>query len=132
VAVLRALADQAPAPLKEMLEGWLNRDAEAAPGWGGYFRRDDVPGLAIYGHVLNQDEIRRAEQAAGASAEEAEAALAGIAQAFKRGYRYGWCYSAEAPEGELGSVHVSRCVPVASFVRTDRSCLSGVTAASWR
>ena len=112
VAVLRALADQAPAPLKEMLEGWLNRDAEAAPGWGGYFRRDDVPGLAIYGHVLNQDEIRRAEQEAGANAAEADTALTAIAQAFKRGYRYGWCYSTDAPEGELGAVHVTPCVPL--------------------
>jgi hypothetical protein len=114
VAVLRAMNDQAPAPLKEMFEGWLNRNAEAAPDWGGYFRRDDVPGLTIYGHVLNQDDIRRAEQAAGASAEEADAAIAGIAQAFKRGYRYGWCYSADAPKGELGTVHISRCVPVSA------------------
>jgi hypothetical protein len=36
VAVLRAMADQAPAPLEEMFQGWLNRDAEAVPGWGGY------------------------------------------------------------------------------------------------
>jgi hypothetical protein len=112
VAVLRATADQAPAPLKEMFEDWLNRDAEATPGWGGYFRRDDLPGLTIYGHVLNPDKIRRAEQAAGASAEEADAALAGIVHAFKRGYLYGWCYSTEAPEGELGAVRVHDCVSV--------------------
>ena len=31
---------------------------DGVPGWGGYFRRDDVPGLTIYGHVLNQDEFR--------------------------------------------------------------------------
>ena len=111
-AVLRAMADQAPAPLKEMFEDWLNRNAQATPCWGGYFRRDDVPGLTIYGHVLNPDEIRRAEQAAGAGAEEADAALAGIVQAFRRGYRYGWCYSTEIPEGELGAVHVRQCVPV--------------------
>jgi len=112
LAVVRAMADQAPAPLKEMLEGWQSRDAKAAPGWGGYFRRDDVPGLPIYGHVLTQDEFRRAEQAAGASAEEAAATLAGIAQAFERGYRYGWCYSANAPQGELGAVHVSHCLAI--------------------
>jgi hypothetical protein len=112
VAVLRAMADQAPAPLKEIFEGWLNRDAAATPGWGGYFRRDDVSGLTIYGHVLNQDEIRRAEQTAGASAEEVDAALAGLTQAFKRGYRYGWCYSTDAPEGELGAVYVNQCAPV--------------------
>jgi hypothetical protein len=114
VAVLQAMADQAPAPLKEMFEGWLNRGAEAPPRWGEYFRRDDVPGLIIYGHVLNQEEIRRAEQAAGASAEEADAAIAGIAQAYKRGYRYGWYYSADAPKGELGAVHVRQCVPVSA------------------
>jgi hypothetical protein len=62
--------------------------------------------------VLNQEEIRRAEQAAGATAEEADAALAGIAQAYKRGYRYGRCYSADAPKGELGTVHAGDCVPV--------------------
>jgi hypothetical protein len=123
VAVLRAMADQAPAPLKEMFESWLSRDADATPGWGGYFRRDDVPGLTIYGHVLNPDEIRRAEHTAGVSAEEADAALAGISQAFKRGYRYGWCYSADAPEGELGAVHVSQCVPLtASEFEAARRC----------
>ena len=62
--------------------------------------------------MLTQDEFRRAEQAAGASAEEAAATLAGIAQAFKRGYRYGWCYSANAPQGELGAVHVSHCLAI--------------------
>jgi hypothetical protein len=112
VAVLRAMADQAPAPLKEMFDDWLSRDADASLGWGGYFRRDDVLGLTIYGHVLNQDEIRRAEQTAGASVAEADAALAEVAQAFKRGYRYGWCYSVDVPEGELGAVHVSQCAPV--------------------
>jgi hypothetical protein len=65
--------------------------------------------------VLNRDEIRRAEQAADASAEEADATLTAIAQAFKRGYRYGWCYSADAPEGELGVVHVTHCVPVTAW-----------------
>jgi hypothetical protein len=114
VAVPRAMTDQTPPPLKEMFEGWLIGDGEATPGWGGYFRRYDVPGLTVYGHVPNQDEIRRAEQAAGASAEEADAALAGIAQAFKRGYRYGWCYSADTPEGELGVVHVRHCVAVSA------------------
>ena len=113
------MVNQAPAPLKELFEGWLNRDVETAPGWGGYFRRDDVPGLTIYGHVLNEDEILRAEQAA-ASAQEADAALAGITQAFKRGYRYGWCYSADAPEGELGIIHIRRCVPVSASRRSSR------------
>ena len=84
VAVVRAMADQAPAPLKGMFQGWLNRDAEAAPGGGGYFRRDELPGLTIYSHVLNQDEFDQAEQAAGASAGEADATLAGIAHAFQR------------------------------------------------
>ncbi len=71
--------------------------------------------------ALNRDEFRRAEQAAGASAEEADAAFAAIAQAFKRGYRYGLCYSADVPEGEFGAVHVSHCVPVtASELETAR------------
>ena len=42
---------------------------------GGHVRRDDLPGLTIYGHLPNHDEIRRAERAAGASATQADAAL---------------------------------------------------------
>jgi DDE superfamily endonuclease len=81
-------------------------------GLGGHFRRDDVPGRTIYGHVLNEDEIRRAEQAAGASAEEADATVTAIAQAFQRGYRGGCLWrrcagrrTRRRPHNPLGAGH---------------------------
>jgi hypothetical protein len=79
-------------------------------GWGAYF---EIPaalnmGLHAWGKVMDRQELEDGEREAGADDAETEQTMANMDNSYARGYRFSWTYSAPYPEGELGSVHVSK------------------------
>jgi len=97
---------------------------QQAIGWGDCFRYTWKPdgrhilagslaeGVTIYGQVMTRAEVRHSELAAGASHDEAQAALRRIMHAYGRGWRHGRCYSVIEPDGESGDTHVAVMTPI--------------------
>lgn len=74
--------------------------------YGDYFIRM-WGGLTIYGHILTKEEFVKGESALGADKAEIDFEWSMIENSYRRGYRYGWCYSQMEPQGEPGSTHIS-------------------------
>jgi hypothetical protein len=83
-------------------------------GWGDYFEipADLNMGVHAWGHVMDRHVVEESERAAGADETEIRYTMANMDSAYARGYRFSWTYSAYYPEGELGSVHISKMVKV--------------------
>jgi hypothetical protein len=79
-------------------------------GWGAYF---EIParlnmGLRAWGRVMGRQELEDSEREAGADEAEVAQTMATMDNSYSRGYRFSWTYSEPFPEGELGSVHISK------------------------
>jgi hypothetical protein len=70
---------------------------------------DDV---LIFGRVNPLDELDEANRQLGMGRTEMRTEREMIEIAYRRGYRYGRCYSVIVPEGEWGSTHVVKMVPI--------------------
>lgn len=84
---------------------------QAQIGYGAWWLRpyEDV---VIFGYVPTQDEVRASEGGDEADPEELQYTLETLADAHRRGYRYGRAYSVIEPEGEWGSTHISTMVEI--------------------
>jgi len=61
----------------------------------------------VFGRVATVDECAARERTCGASAEEIEDSTQALHEAYARGYRLGAVFSAEHPEGNFESIHLS-------------------------
>jgi hypothetical protein len=108
------------ASLEEAMAVMREREAQAnaaarpeqlAIGYGDYWLSafDD---FLIFGRVSTLQELDDEKRRLGAGAEERKSEQEMIEGAHARGYRFGTAYSIVEPDGELGSTHLSRMVPI--------------------
>lgn len=84
---------------------------QAEIGYGAWWLRP-YEDITIFGYVPTEDEVRASEGGEGADEEELQYTLEMLADAHRRGYRYGKAYSEIEPEGEWGSTHISTMVEI--------------------
>jgi hypothetical protein len=95
----------------ERIANALVTSEQVAIGYGDYWCSafDD---FLIWGRVSTLEELDAESARLSNDPEEVRGEHDVIVSAHARGYRFGWCYSIVEPEGELGSTHISRMIPL--------------------